>query len=342
MTKLITQTIIKNEENRFLDEWMSMLKDLADVAVILDDGSTDNTVSKLNEFKDKHKLSWTIISNKESQFKTNELRIRNQLWNEVRKYGKQDDWVLTIDSDEFDTGDLNKSKAFIFGLPRQIEVISLKKIETWDEKLNYRIDSLWSNYFTRLFRFKDEPFHPNPELAGLHVPSMPMYAITSRNILNPGIRMFHRAYEKEEWRIEKYKFMKENANPNDKINYEHVLSCIEPPELKKFDIEFDSPELNMCVLVSNKYTIQNYLTRLENMYYDCKKIKLLFIVDKCNYKVIEEIENFNESKFKTVDFMPINFEADDFNYADNKRRNKILYNFTPAFSVSFIGSLLRL
>ena len=329
MRKLITQTIIKNEEKRFLSKWLDMLATIADVAVIYDDCSDDKTADIIDTFIKEKKLPWKLVRGSESLFSTNESKLRRLLWDEVRTVSRHGDWVLTIDSDEFDTGDIKQYKQKLLNTPESVLSISFKKIETWDEENNYRIDGLWSNYFTRMFRFIDVDFGYK-DREGLHCPSIPVYALSAKNSMCSDLSIFHRGYETKEMRQSKYEFMKNNADPNDAINYNHVLSCIEPPELKKFE-QGIYDELNLNVIVNNKYDISVFLEHMLNTNYNLKKLNVVFVVYNCSSRVIKLLEKIKTDMFKSVDLSIINFEVQDFYRNANNNKQKVMYKTAMDF-----------
>lgn len=87
--------IVKNEEGRYLEQVLNSLKDHIDEAVIVDDGSSDNTVSICKEiFKG---IPLHIIQNGKSMF-ASEVELRKQQWNET--IATNPDWILNLDADE--------------------------------------------------------------------------------------------------------------------------------------------------------------------------------------------------------------------------------------------------
>ena len=93
--KLTLSMVVKNEGNRFLKEVLISAKEYIDNAVIIDDGSIDNTVEIIEDIlKD---IPYKLIKNNESKF-SNEVSLRRQQWNETIKTNP--DWIVFLDADE--------------------------------------------------------------------------------------------------------------------------------------------------------------------------------------------------------------------------------------------------
>ena len=137
--KLIVGSIVGNEKDNYLEEWLTNVKGYADLHIVIDDASTDGS-NKILE------ASGAIVTrNKESLFKTDEAQLRTQLWEKIRAHAKKGDWIFIVDSDEF----YDSPKAEILANCKG-EVAAIKLCDMWSEE-EYRIDGYWSPYFHRLF-----------------------------------------------------------------------------------------------------------------------------------------------------------------------------------------------
>ncbi|WP_309444623.1 glycosyltransferase, partial [Bacillus tropicus] len=94
-TKLTLSMVIKNEENRFLKEVLRSYVPYIDDVVIIDDGSTDNSVEVCKEVL--KTVPYKIIRNEVSKF-SNEVELRKQQWEET--VNTEPNWILNMDADE--------------------------------------------------------------------------------------------------------------------------------------------------------------------------------------------------------------------------------------------------
>ena len=134
--KLVVQMIVRNEYSRHLKEVLESIEKYASPTVdlkivILDDSSTDKTPELCQSFPN------VILKRRfgKSLWQKNESKLRNRLWEEVRKL--KPDWVLSQDADElFD-------KSFKERLPELLnsnwDWVAFRLCDMWDEN-HYRID----------------------------------------------------------------------------------------------------------------------------------------------------------------------------------------------------------
>jgi glycosyltransferase involved in cell wall biosynthesis len=100
MTSISACYVVKNEQ-QFLEESLNSIKDLADEIIILDTGSTDNTLEIAKKFTDK------VISYKP---KLKYAGAGQESRNESLKHATKE-WILTIDGDEiFEKGSTEELK----------------------------------------------------------------------------------------------------------------------------------------------------------------------------------------------------------------------------------------
>lgn len=146
--KLTLSMIVKNEGDRYLRRALESAREYIDNAVIIDDGSTDNTVDIIKEvLKD---IPFTLIQNRESKF-SNEINLRKQQWFET--IATNPDWILFLDADEIFE---DKFKFNVKDMMKNIDVDGyiFRLYDFWDEE-NYRNDRLWcAHYSYRLFMIR--------------------------------------------------------------------------------------------------------------------------------------------------------------------------------------------
>jgi glycosyltransferase involved in cell wall biosynthesis len=196
--KLRLSMIVKNEEKRYLKKMLESTKKYITDVVIIDDASTDSTVSLCEEIL--HDIPHVIIQNKESKFH-NEWELRKQQWDESIKGNP--DWILFLDADEI------FEDSFAEGVKELIDdgtcmLYSFRLYDFWDEK-NYRDDPLWNAHNTyRPFLLKyirDFPYEFKE--TNQHCGRLPSNAYSLPNKLSK-YRVKHYGWAKEEDRLEKY------------------------------------------------------------------------------------------------------------------------------------------
>ncbi len=150
--RITLSMIIKNEEKKYLEKVMRNHREYIDAAVIIDDGSTDNSVAMCKEILGNIPL--TIISNCESKF-SNEITLRKQQWEKTIETNP--DWILNMDADEmFEEGVATQLKALTD--QKDFDLYSFRIYDMWDER-NYREDEQWKShqlYRPFLLRYKTD------------------------------------------------------------------------------------------------------------------------------------------------------------------------------------------
>lgn len=134
--KVTLSMIMKDEAGRKLRECLEEVRHYIDEALIIDDGSTDNSIAIAEEvLKD---IPHRIIRNSKSKFHK-EYTLRQQQWEETIKMNPE--WILNIDADQiFET----KMREEIYYLINQNEIDAwlFRLYDFWDET-HYREDDMW-------------------------------------------------------------------------------------------------------------------------------------------------------------------------------------------------------
>lgn len=149
-SKLTLGMLVHNEADRFLPRVLRHAAHYVDEVVILNDASSDNTISVCrNCLRD---LPLFIHSNREPGFH-NELQLRKQLW--VLLQEQDPDWILILDADELFE---ERAVLAINKLIQQtdVDVYGFRTFDFWDST-HYREDSLWQahlHYKPYLLRYQ--------------------------------------------------------------------------------------------------------------------------------------------------------------------------------------------
>jgi glycosyltransferase involved in cell wall biosynthesis len=146
--KLTLSMIVKNEADRYLPQALTQHCSYIDEAVIIDDGSTDDTVAVCQEILDGIPLH--LVQNQTSQF-ANEITLRKQQWEETLR--TKPEWILNLDADEmFEDRFADQLEDIL--QQTTYEAIYFRLYDMWNET-HYRDDAYWQAHkFYRPFMIK--------------------------------------------------------------------------------------------------------------------------------------------------------------------------------------------
>lgn len=190
--------LVKNEGGRYLERMLKSANEYIDYAVIVDDGSTDNTVAICKEILG-DKL--TLIQNAGSQF-ANETIVRKQQWYET--ISTNPDWILFLDADEiFEDRAKDMMKELIKNY--DIDVYAFRLYDFWNEDY-YREDKLWFAHHTfRPFMMRYQPnYNYTFTATAQHCGRMPNN-VMALTFMRSDLRLKHYGWAKVEDRVQKYK-----------------------------------------------------------------------------------------------------------------------------------------
>lgn len=220
--RLTLSMIVKNEEHRYLRRVLTAAKEYISDAVIIDDGSEDNTVSLCKEILSP--LPVRLIENQKSSFHT-EWKLRYQQWTET--IATNPDWILSLDADEIFE---DKFKDGIRGLIEQDEydMYVFRLYDFWDEE-HYRDDELWSahhRFYPFLLRYKKD-FNYTFKKTDQHCGRFPKN-VWELPYSRSYYRLKHYGWASEEIRKQKYSRYKE-LDPEGKYGLTSQYSSILDP-----------------------------------------------------------------------------------------------------------------
>lgn len=220
--KIVTMLRIKNE-SRWIVKVLESISSFSTDIVVLDDGSTDNTLEICKNF------SQVVDIHQQSNLPFDETRDKNILLKMALK--RNPDFVLTLDGDEIFPPNIKKL------LLEELEVIypeapmyEFQVLTIWDKLNQYRYDGIYSNIWAKkLIRLSKQPEHLHFEGTDFpnnaHCPAVPQNANGWSNSIRSKVKIFHYGNYDHDLRQQKYKFYATYA-PDSKIfdNYVHIIS----------------------------------------------------------------------------------------------------------------------
>lgn len=139
--KLTLSMIVKNEANRYLRQVLVKHRTFIDEAVIIDDGSTDETVAVCREVLDGIPLH--LVKNKASRF-SNEVVLRKQQWEETVHTDPV--WILNLDADEMFEDRFVEEVDDILN-QTEYDAIYFRLYDMWDQE-HFREDAYWKAHLS--------------------------------------------------------------------------------------------------------------------------------------------------------------------------------------------------
>ena len=197
--KITLSMIVKNEEGRYLKQMLNSLKEHIDEAVIIDDGSSDNTINICREIlKD---IPLHIIQNEKSMFGC-EVELRKKQWSETIKTNP--DWILNLDADEIlEEGFWDDAQKLIDD--KNYDFYCFRLYDMWNETY-YREDKYWNShsiYRPFLMRYQSNfsyTWNETPQHCGRFPINTTFFPKATSEF-----RVKHLGWATEKDRIEKYK-----------------------------------------------------------------------------------------------------------------------------------------
>ncbi|MEK3663024.1 glycosyltransferase [Paenibacillus sp. FSL F4-0236] len=196
--KLTLTMVVKNESGRFLRQVLEEHRRYIDEAVIIDDGSTDNSAAICLEVLEG--IPVHLVHNTISKF-SNEIELRKQQWEEVLK--TKPEWILSLDADEiFEASFAANIEPLLYA--DEVDLFCFRLYDLWNAT-HYREDIYWRshlNYRPFLLRYKEDfnyVWNESPQ----HCGRFPENVFELPHQLS-NLRLKHLGWSKAEFRLEKY------------------------------------------------------------------------------------------------------------------------------------------
>lgn len=227
--KITLSMIVKNEEGRYLKQMLQSLSSHIEEAVIIDDGSTDNTIQICKECL--ADIPLYMIENKKSMFEQ-EGSLREKQWEETIKTNP--DWILNLDADEILEESFWEEKQRLLDDERY-DVYAFRLYDMWNDTC-YREDTYWNAHmFYRAFLIRFQPgfpyrFHDIPQHCGRF--PMNIFLHPKRNL---EYKVQHFGWATEESRQikkERYQLLDPDAIYGISEQYDSIMDKV--PTLKEF------------------------------------------------------------------------------------------------------------
>lgn len=133
--------IVKNESGRYLRQALERHREYIDDAVIIDDGSTDDTPDLCVQLLKGIPLK--LVRNETSKFH-NEIDLRKQQWEET--LAVQPEWILNLDGDEW-LEDRFAGEVKRLMEQSEISLFCFRLYDFWSPT-EYREDRYWQAHFS--------------------------------------------------------------------------------------------------------------------------------------------------------------------------------------------------
>lgn len=228
--RLTLSMVVRNESGRYLRQALERHRRFIDDAVIIDDGSTDDTPEICQRALEGVPLR--LIRNGESRF-GREVLLRKQQWEET--IAAQPEWILNLDADEWFEDRFGDEVGALLA-DRDSDLISFRLYDFWNEGA-YREDRFWqAHLYYRPFLLRYRPdFAYRWKDADQHCGRFPENVYELPNKISP-LRLKHFGWATAADRVNKFqRYMR--FDPEGKYGWlEQYYSILdEHPQLVKWE-----------------------------------------------------------------------------------------------------------
>lgn len=235
--RIVASVVVYNEEDRYLKAFLEWNRRFWDECFIYDGGSTDNTLRICAPYADGIQIKPDNVPS----FIEHEAEYRKAAFRAMEESMSltEDDWIISLDADEFLHGDIYDVRNLAMTAQDCEYTSAMIKIpEVWDttgSSLQIRTDGFWNTMkLPRLFRYQEDwdtpkkTFRDKPMGCG----SGPVYTYSNflRNIQS--VYILHFGYSQLKDR--EAKFLRYTSLKNHGHNEKHIRSIVQTPELMKW------------------------------------------------------------------------------------------------------------
>lgn len=221
MNNLIIGVIVYNEEKRFLKSFLDSISKLTNKIVIVDDGSTDNSLSICSKYT-------SNIYQTNRLYDKNEAELRKYLWDKTSLLADNGDFIFNSDADEiFTPNSLNYFEQYLYECNKLGgDSISWIKYDMWNETQYREEPPLWTasqRFWTWCVKYRKNYNYYWTDMK-IHGGSVPINSYFCT--LPTKLQIQHWAYSTLELRNEKVNFYKQydpEAKFGNKKQYESIL-----------------------------------------------------------------------------------------------------------------------
>jgi len=220
--EIVAMYRIKNEE-RWIEKSLKMCSEVCQKIVILDDGSTDETLKICKKFPS------VVDIHEQKNLLFDETRDKNILLEMAMKL--KPDFLLCIDGDEIIMPNMKEIlKEDLTILHPEASVYQMQALEVREKPNQIRInDKTTTGFFDGILRLKNQPnnlhFEEMKFPGNAHCPKIPQNALGFDTSVRIRVKYLHYTHYNEQIRNEKYNFLnKLDPNNTDFYNYEHIIN----------------------------------------------------------------------------------------------------------------------
>ena len=211
---------IKNVE-RWIGNSLESTSKICNKIVILDDGSTDNTVKICKTF------SSVVDIHEQKNLVFDETRDKNLLLQMALKYDP--DYILVLDGDEIIMPGMEKIlyEDLIYLHPNS-DIFEFKILDMSEQPNRYRINNPTTNYIHKfLFKVNNQKnlhFLPTKFPYNMHCTRIPDNLNKTNNVSQSRVKILHYGYYDQKLKQTKYDlYNKLDPNATEFYNYEHLI-----------------------------------------------------------------------------------------------------------------------
>lgn len=221
-SKIVVVYRLKNEA-RWIKKSLESIMDICSEVIILDNGSTDNTLKICKSF------SKVIEIIEQPNLPFDEARDRNTLLQAALR--QKPDYILNLDGDEIlmpNSKEILEEELKV--LYPDEHVFSFQFLYIWNKLDQFRYDGIYEKIWQpRLLRMDGQPTNLNIQgtdySGNAHAGGIPNNALGQDTTIRSNVKILHYGYFDEDLRQSKFRFYNElTPNNKEQDQYRHIIS----------------------------------------------------------------------------------------------------------------------